>query len=86
MLISEGANSDIRYNSFYPRWAYDAYRRWLHEQRDRQGWLLLDLWDALPDAECYTDSAVHLTPACSEQLAALLGPHVARLANGQGVE
>ena len=86
MLISQGANSDIRYNSFYPRWAYDAYRQWLHEQRDRQGWLLLDLWDALPDAECYTDSAVHLTPACSEQLAALLGPEIVRVANGGALE
>jgi hypothetical protein len=26
MLISDGHNSDIRYNFFYPRWAYDEYR------------------------------------------------------------
>ena len=26
IFISEGLNSDIRYNSFYPRWAYDEYR------------------------------------------------------------
>ncbi len=76
MLISEGANSDIRYNSFYPRWAYDTYRQWLHEQGQAEGWPLLDLWDALPDPECYTDSAVHLTPVCSQRLAALLGPEV----------
>lgn len=81
MLISEGANSDIRYNSFYPRWAYDAYRLWLHQESERQGWALLDLWDALPDADCYTDSAVHLTPPCAGQLAAALGPEIVRLAN-----
>ena len=23
IFISDGANSDVRYNSFYPRWAYD---------------------------------------------------------------
>jgi hypothetical protein len=86
MLISGGANSDIRYNAFYPRWAYDAYRLWLHQESERQGWALLDLWDALPDAACYTDSAVHLTPACSARLAALLGPQIARLANGAAGE
>jgi hypothetical protein len=86
MLISGGANSDIRYNAFYPRWAYDAYRLWLHQESKRQGWALLDLWDALPDAACYTDSAVHLTPACSARLAALLGPQIARLANGAAGE
>ncbi len=26
ILISNGENSDIRYNFYYPRWAYDAYR------------------------------------------------------------
>lgn len=86
MLISQGANSDIRYNSFYPRWAYDAYRGWLHEQSAQQGWPLLDLWDVLPDPACYTDSAVHLTPACSQQLAALLGPQIVRVANGGALE
>lgn len=70
IMISDGANSDIRYNAFYPRWAYDAYRDWLHERSAASGWTLLDLWDALPDPACYTDSAVHLTPGCSAQLAA----------------
>ena len=31
MLISNGANSEIRYNFFYPRWAYDEYRSMLAE-------------------------------------------------------
>ncbi len=86
MLISRGANSDIRYNSFYPRWAYDAYRQWLHQESERQGWALLDLWDALPDAACYTDSAVHLTPVCAGQLAASLGPEIVRLASSAAGE
>ena len=73
MLLSDGENSDIRYNAFYPRWAYDAYRDWLHERAEVAGWTLLDLWDALPDAGCYTDSAVHLTSECSARLAERVG-------------
>ena len=69
IFISQGANSDVRYNAFYPRWAYDAYRAWLADEAQAAGWTLLDLWDALPDAACYTDSPVHLTPACSAALA-----------------
>lgn len=61
MLISTGANSDIRYNFFYPRWAYDAYRPALATQADAQGWHYLDLWDLVPESE-FTNSAIHLTP------------------------
>ncbi|MCZ7670394.1 MAG: hypothetical protein M5U34_26160 [Chloroflexi bacterium] len=31
MFISSGRNSDLRYNAFYPRWAYDQYREMLGE-------------------------------------------------------
>ena len=61
MLISSGANSDIRYNFFYPRWAYDEYRRLLSEHAARKNWDYLDLWDIVP-AEEFTNSAIHLTP------------------------
>src|SRR5690606_5931932 len=60
MFISSGQNSDLRYNFFYPRWAYDRYRAMLHEMAAENDWPLLDLWDAIgPDA--FTDSPVHLT-------------------------
>ena len=61
VYISRGANSDIRYNFFYPRWAYDAYRSLLAE------WCLIhqvtcfDYWDLVP-AEEFTNSAIHRTP------------------------
>jgi hypothetical protein len=63
MLISGGANSDIRYNFFYPRWAYDEYRRFLGELADTllHDWKYLDLWDLVP-ADEFTNSAIHLTP------------------------
>lgn len=61
ILISKGANSDIRYNFFYPRWAYDEYRQLLLERSAEHGWSYLDLWDLVPVEE-FTNSAVHLTP------------------------
>ena len=62
MLISDGRNSDIRYNFFYPRWAYDEYRQMLAERAASQAWKYLDLWDLVPASE-FTNSAIHLTPA-----------------------
>jgi hypothetical protein len=72
MFVSQGENSDIRYNFFYPRWAYDDYRVMLAQQAEANGWRYLDLWDAVPNTE-YTNSAIHLTPEGSAQLAALIG-------------
>lgn len=72
MFISQGENSDIRYNYFYPRWAYDAYRRIMTEQSQSMGWFYLDLWDAIPSTE-FTNSAVHLTPKGSALFAELVG-------------
>jgi hypothetical protein len=62
MLISDGVNSDIRYNFFYPRWAYDEYRKMLAEHAAKRNWDYLDLWDIVPAKE-FTNSAIHLTPA-----------------------
>ena len=68
MLVSDGANSDIRYNFFYPRWAYDAYRQQLAEHAAMRNWHYLDLWDLVPSSE-FTNSAIHLTPAGERLLA-----------------
>jgi len=82
MFISHGANSDIRYNSFYPRWAYDQYRALLAERAQENGWDYLDLWNSIPPEE-FTDTPVHLTPAGSQMLADLLGPEVVQRAAGE---
>lgn len=68
MLISSGANSDIRYNFFYPRWASDEYRLLLAEHADSNSWKYLDLWDLVPASE-FTNSAIHLTPVGETLLA-----------------
>ena len=69
MMISTGKNSDIRYNFFYPRWAYDQYRSMMSENN----WDYVDLWDAISANE-FTNSAIHLTPLGESQLAEKLMP------------
>jgi len=61
MLISDGQNSNIRYNFFYPRWAYDEYRNIVQEYVNEHNKHYLDLWDLIPAHE-FTNSAIHLTP------------------------
>ncbi len=65
ILVSQGENSDIRYNFFYPRWAYDQYRELLAKHAESANWAYLDLWDSVPE-DAFTNSAVHVTPAGSQ--------------------
>ena len=62
MLISSGKNSDLRYNFFYPRWAYDEWRQMMTQRATQRDWNYLDLWNLVP-ADQFTNSAIHLTPA-----------------------
>ncbi len=80
MFVSEGENSDIRYNFFYPRWAYDAYRELFAAFTAQNPFARLDLWQSIPNTE-YTNSAIHLTPRGSAYLATLLTPTILRIAN-----
>jgi hypothetical protein len=68
MLVSDGVNSDVRYNFFYPRWAYDEYRNILQEYASGHNKKYLDLWDLVPESE-FTNSAIHLTPRGESLLA-----------------
>jgi len=70
-FISDGENSDLRYNIWYPRWAYDQYREIYAEEVEANGWVYVDLWDAIAPDE-FTDSPVHLTPDGSSQLAEMI--------------
>ena len=64
ILVSEGENSNIRYNFFYPRWAYDLYRLAMNQAAENADWTYVDLWNVVPQKE-FTNSAVHLTPVGS---------------------
>jgi hypothetical protein len=62
ILVSTGKNSDLRYNFFYPRWAYNQYRQLLAEHSQQKGWNYLDVWNLAPESE-FTNTAIHLSPA-----------------------
>lgn len=74
---SSGLNSDLRYNHFYPRWAYDRYRELLGELAEENGWHYADLWDAAPSDQ-FTDTPFHLNPDATCDLAAVIGAEIQR--------
>lgn len=80
MFISNGQNSDLRYNSFYPRWAYDQFHELLNGQAAANHWHYLDLWDSIAPGE-FTDTPVHLTPQGTAQYAKVVGEEILRLKN-----
>ncbi|MGH2582450.1 MAG: hypothetical protein ACRDFQ_06100, partial [Anaerolineales bacterium] len=68
IFVSNGQNSDIRYNSFYPRWIYDQYRDLLMSYSNEQQWNYVDMWQSANNSE-FTNTPIHLTPAGTQQLA-----------------
>lgn len=72
---SNGRNNHLRYNAWYPRWAYDQYRTLLATTAATQGWPYADLWDAVPPDQ-FTDSPVHLTAQGTAVLLQALLPHL----------
>jgi hypothetical protein len=68
IYISHGENSDIRYNFFYPRWAYDQYRQLLAQTCQQERWNCLDVWNLVQPNE-FTNSAIHMSPSGTQILA-----------------
>jgi hypothetical protein len=70
MLINEpmyrSPDNQVRWNYYYPKWAYDSYRDVMKTVTAREGWSYLDLWDAVPNDQ-FTDTDFHMTPqaACN---------------------
>jgi hypothetical protein len=71
VFVSQGLNSDLRYNFYYPRWAYEGYRALMREKSAQYGWFYADFWDSIPSSE-FSNTAIHLTPSGSRQFSALL--------------
>ena len=82
MFISSGDNSDLRYNSFYPRWAYDQYREILVKKALSQNWNFLDIWDFIAPEE-FTDTPVHMTPEGTRLTAELISAEILRIVDGK---
>jgi hypothetical protein len=80
MFISQGKNSDIRYNFYYPRWAYDDFRQIMQVQSQQSGWNYEDDWNVVPASE-FTNSAVHMTPKGEAIFAKLVAERILTTAN-----
>jgi hypothetical protein len=76
IFIATGHNSEIRYNSLYPRWAYDAYRQSLTDWMTAHNYVFYDYWNALPSSE-FANEIFHRDPAGEQQFAELLAPQLA---------
>jgi hypothetical protein len=81
IFIADGQNSDLRYNFFFPRWAYDDYRTLWAEEMQNNNWPHADFWNLVAPSE-FTNSAVHLTPTGSAQLADSIAAEVEKLLAG----
>lgn len=71
-MISSGQNSQLRYNFYYPRWAYDQYRQMMAETARTQNWDYIDFWNLIPEND-FTNSAIHLNAAATRTLAKNVG-------------
>lgn len=60
ILISHGENSEIRYNYYYPRWAYEQYRAIIKNTSDKINTPFYDFYNLVPE-DMFTNSAIHLT-------------------------
>jgi hypothetical protein len=72
LILSSIPHSDLRYNSYYPRWVYDQYRQYLGKAAVENGWNYLDLWNIFPP-DYFTDTPLHLTPSGEQRLAHVIG-------------
>ena len=67
ILISDGKNSEIRYNYYYPHEAYDSWHQSLITRAEENSWLFLDCWDSL-EIQDFTNSAIHYNAESALQL------------------
>jgi hypothetical protein len=73
LIVSGVPNSDVRYDSYYPRWVYDQYRQYLADEARQNSWNYLDLWNSISPAY-FADTPLHLTPDGQAMLAKMLIP------------
>ncbi|MBN1305556.1 MAG: SGNH/GDSL hydrolase family protein [Anaerolineales bacterium] len=75
IFIADGLNSDLRYNAYVPRWAYDQYQEIMLDYAREAAWQYVNLWDRIPQAE-FTDSPLHLSEYGNLLLAEILMPAI----------
>jgi len=82
IFVTHEADSLLRYNVTYPRWAYDQYRAAMTSQVQTLRWNYLDLWKAIPP-EYFSDAGLHLSASGERLLIEQMNPTVQSLACGQ---
>lgn len=80
MFISYGRNSEIRYNFYYSRQAYDSWRAALHKLCELNGRPLLDIWDVLPPSD-FSNSAIHYNAQGAEKLKPVVFDAIEKIVN-----
>jgi hypothetical protein len=75
IMISGGQNSDMRYNFFYPRWAYDQYRETMKAISSDHKIEYVDAWDWIPPQE-FTNSAIHMNAESEAHFAEKLSAEI----------
>ncbi len=78
IFVAGGRNHLVRYNGFYPRWAYDDYREFMLAWTKERDHKLLDYWNALAPEE-FSDQNFHRNLSGEERFAALLAPEIKKL-------
>ncbi len=80
ILMSHGKNSEIRYNFYYPRQAYDVWRETLLKTCKSNQWPVLDVWDVLPPSD-FSNSAIHYDATGAEKIQKLLSDAMESILN-----
>lgn len=80
MFIAPGAETRVRYNAGYPRWAYDQYRKAIAAQAQSADWKYLDLWNVIPP-QYFLDTSLHLGAEGERLLIEQLNPALQLICN-----
>jgi len=78
IFIANGLNSEVRYNSIYPRWVFDGYRQFILDWAGEQKQSYLDFWNILPPAD-FADQAFHRNANGEKHFAEQLIPDLQKL-------
>jgi hypothetical protein len=82
MFVAPRAETRVRYNGTYPRWAYDQYRQAISAQAQSADWKYLDLWDAIPP-KFFLDPSMHLSARGERLLIEEINPVLQSIACSQ---
>lgn len=75
ILTLNGINDHLKYNRYFPRWAFDQGSAMIEDRAGKLGMQYLNLWNAV-SADQFTDNEVHYTATAAQHVADLIGQAV----------